>query len=69
MLEAISKAKIGDDDVTVLVEEQVLKFEIPVNYFLLVDIPDARDELGEEFCGIAFSQVAMSKDVVEKFAT
>jgi hypothetical protein len=69
VLEAISEAKISDDDVSMLVQEQVLKLEIPMDNFLLVDVPDARDELGEEFCGIAFSQVAMGEDVVEKFAT
>jgi hypothetical protein len=40
-----------------------------VDDFLLVYVPDARDELRKELCSIAFSQIAMGEDVVEKFAT
>jgi hypothetical protein len=35
--------------------------------FLLMDIPDTGYKLGEKLCGISFSQIAVSKDVVEKF--
>lgn len=40
-----------------------------MNDFLLMDIPDTRDELGKEFCSIFLLEVAVGQDVVEKLAT
>lgn len=40
-----------------------------MNDFLLMDVPDTRDELGEEFCGIFFFEVAVGQDVVKELAT
>jgi hypothetical protein len=40
-----------------------------VDDLLFVNVPDAGNELGEEFGGVFFLQVAVSKDVVEELAT
>lgn len=45
MFKAIGKAKIGDDNIAVAVEQEVFEFEVTVDYFLLVDVPYAGDEL------------------------
>jgi translation initiation factor IF-2 len=39
VLEAVGEAKVGDDDVAVAVEEQVLELEVSVDDLLLVDVP------------------------------
>jgi hypothetical protein len=54
VLEPVRKAEVGNNDVTVPVQEQVLELEIAMDNLLLMDIPDSRDELGEEFSCIAF---------------
>jgi hypothetical protein len=68
VFEAIGEPEIGDDDVAVAVEEEVLEFEVAVDDFFLVDVPDTGEELGEEFCGVFFFEVAVGEDVVEEFA-
>ncbi len=69
MFKPVGKAKVGDDDVPVAIEEKVLEFEITVDYFLLVDVPDTRDELRKEFCSVFFFEVAMGQDVIKELAT
>ena len=68
MFEAIGKAKVCDDDVPVAIEEEVFEFEVAVDDFLLVDVPDTGDELGEELGCVFFLEVAMGKNVVEELA-
>lgn len=69
MFETVGKTEICDNDVPVTIEEEVFEFEITVNDFLLMDVPDTRYELGEEFSGIFFLEVTMGEDVVEELAT
>ena len=69
MLKAVCKAKVSDDDIAIAVEEEIFQLEIAMNNLLLMDIPDCRNKLGEEFAGIAFSEVSMREDVVEKLAS
>lgn len=69
MLETVCKAKVCDDDIPVAIKEKVLELEITVDDFLLVDVPDTRDELGKELCGVFFLEVAMGKNVVEELAS
>ena len=69
MLETIGKAKVGDDDVAMAVKEEILELEISVNDLLLMNIPYAGNELREEFGSVAFTQIAMGKDVVEEFTS
>jgi hypothetical protein len=68
VLEAISEAEIGDDDIAIAVEEEIFELEVAVDDLALMDVPDAGDELGEKTAGILFLEEAMGKDVVEKFS-
>lgn len=54
MVESIGESKVGDDDVSVLVEEQIFQLEISVDNVFFVQIVDARDQLGEKFGGVSF---------------
>ncbi len=45
MFKAVGKAKIGDDNIAVAVKQEVFKFEVAVDYFLLMDVPYTGDEL------------------------
>lgn len=47
MFEAIGEAKIGDDNIALTVKKKVFKLEISMNDFLLMDVPDTREQLGE----------------------
>ncbi len=47
MFETVGETKIGDDHIALTVKEKVFKLEIPMNDFLLMDVPDTREELGE----------------------
>ena len=47
-VEGVGEAKVGDDDVLVPVEEEVLEFQVAVDDALLVQVADAGHELGEE---------------------
>ena len=69
MFEPIGETKVGDYHVPMPVEEEVFEFEVAMNDFFLVNVPDARDELTEEFARILLLQVTVGKDVVEEFAT
>ena len=69
VLETVCKTKISDDDVAVAVEEEVFELEVAVDNFLLVNVPDAGDELRKEFCGVTLAQIAMGEDMVKELAT
>ena len=69
MFEAVCKPKVGDDDIPVAVEQEVLEFQVAMNDFLLVDVPDAGDELRKELACILLPQVAMGKDVIKQLAS
>jgi hypothetical protein len=68
VVEPVGKAKVGDDDVAVLVEEEVLELEVAVDNVLLVEIVDARDELRKELLRISLLEIAVGEDVVEQLA-
>lgn len=68
MFEAVGESKIGDDDISMAVEKEILEFEVPMYNFLLVYVPDAGKKLGEEFRCILFLEVTVSEDVVEQLA-
>ena len=44
---AVGKAEIGNADVSVLVEQQVLELEITVDNVFLVEVVDTRNQLSE----------------------
>ncbi len=69
MSHAVGEAEISDDDIAMAVEQQILELEVPMNDFLLVDVPDARDELREELAGILLPQVAVGEDVIKQLAS
>ena len=69
MFEAVGETKVGDYHVPMPIEEEVFEFEVAMNDLFLVNVPDARDELTEEFARILLLQVAVGKDVVEEFTT
>ena len=59
MLESVCESEIGDDDISMAVEEQVFEFEVAMDDFLLVDVPYARDELRKQLGSILFFEVAV----------
>jgi hypothetical protein len=69
VFKTVGETKVGDDDIAVAVQEEIFELEITVNNFLLMDVPDARDELGKEFSGVSFFEVTMCEDVVKELAT
>ena len=69
MFESVGETKVRDYHVPVSVEEEVFEFEVTVDDLFLVNVPDARDELTEEFARILLLEVAVGEDVVEEFTT
>ncbi len=69
MLKTVCKSKVGDDYIAMPVEQKILELEVSMNNFFLMDVPDARYELGKEFGGVSFTQIAVGKDVVEEFTS
>lgn len=67
VLEAVGKSKICDNNVSMTVKEKVLEFEVTMDDFLLVNVPNARDELGEELCSISLTEMAVGENVIKKF--
>ena len=41
MFESVCKSEIGDDDVSMAVEKEVFEFEVVMDNFVLVDVPNA----------------------------
>jgi len=68
VLESVGEPEIGDDHVAVTVEKQILELEVAMDDFLLVDVPNAGYELGEQLCSVLFAQISMGQNVVEQFA-
>ena len=68
MFKTIGKAKIRNDNIAVAVEEEVFEFQVSVDNFLLVDVPDTGNELGEELCSISFFKIAVGENMVKEFS-
>jgi len=69
MFETVSKAKVRDYNIAVAIKEKVFELQVSMDDFLLVNVPNTRNELGEELCSISFFEIAVGKDVVEEFST
>ena len=69
MFEPIRETEIRDYHVPLPVKEEVFEFKVAMDDLFLVNVPDTRDELTKEFARILLLEVAMGKDVVEKFTT
>lgn len=67
MFEPIGETEICYYHVPVAIEEEVFELQVAVDDLFLVDVPDAGDELTEEFARILLLQVAVSQNVVEEF--
>lgn len=65
-VEDVGKAKVGDDDVAISVQQQVLELQVPVHDTLLVQVADAGHQLGEQTTGGRILEVAVSEDVVKE---
>jgi len=68
-VESVGKAKVGDNDVLVAIQEQVLKLEITVNNTLLVQVSDTRDQLSEEPPRGRIFEVSVVQDVIEELTS
>lgn len=68
VFEPVRETKVGDDDVAVPVEQQVLELEVTVDDALDVEVHDARDELGKELGSVLFLEVPVRQDVIKQFS-
>nr|KAF6319673.1 hypothetical protein mMyoMyo1_008412 [Myotis myotis] len=65
---ALGEAEVGQLDVEVLVEEQVLALEVPVDDVQVVAVLDGQGELVELLASIVFAQGSPAFDEVEEVA-
>ena len=49
----VGEAKVGDDDVAVAIQQEVLELQVTVDDVLLMQVGDAADELRKEAAGVA----------------
>ena len=69
MLEPVGEPKVCDDDVPVSIKEEVFELQVPMDDLLLVNVPDAGDELTEQLAGILLLEIPMGQNMVEEFTT
>ena len=69
MLKLVGKSEIGNDHISVSVEEQILQLEVAMDNFLLVDVPNTGDELRKQLRCVPFAKITMGQDVVEEFSS
>ena len=68
LLVGVAEAEIDQSNILLMVEEQVLRLEVPVNDAQLVEVLDAADDLLEEFAGFGLLELLLLHDVVEELA-
>jgi hypothetical protein len=68
-VECVRKAKVGDDDVLVAVQKQVLELEIAMYDALLVQISNTRNQLGKESPSCGVLEVSVIEDIIEKLTS
>lgn len=66
VLDLVREAKVGDLDVEVVVEEDVLGLEVAVHDLEAVGVVDAGDHLLEEAAGLRLGHLALVDDVLEE---
>jgi len=69
VFELVGEAQARDHYISLTIKEKAPKREVAMNGLFLVNVPDARDELTEEFTRILLLQVPPGKDVIGEFAT
>lgn len=67
-IENVGKPEVGDDDVAVPVQQQILELEVAMHDSLLVQISNARHELREQPTRRRILEVSVRQDVVEELA-
>lgn len=65
-IKRVGEANVGDDDVAVTIQKQVLELEVSVHYALFVEVANAGDELREQAASRMVFEIAMVQDVVKK---
>jgi len=79
-IESISKPKVCNDDVPILIKQKIFllwetsaavsyQFEISMNDTFLMQIWNAADQLCEKFTSYMVLQITMGEDVAEQFPT
>ena len=67
-IKGVGKAKVGNNNVLVVVKEKVLEFQVAVDDTIAVEVAHARYELSEQAPGLVILEVAFCQDVVEELA-
>jgi hypothetical protein len=68
-VEGVGEAEVGDDDVAVAVEQQVLELKIAMHDAPLVQVADAGHQLGEQSPRHRLLKAALAEDEVEQLTT
>lgn len=69
LCEGVGEAEVDDFDVLLVIEQQVLRLEVPVDYVEVVHVLDAGDDLLVELAGLFLLQFGVLDDVVEELST
>lgn len=62
----VAQAKVGDLDVQVRIEQQVLRLQVAVHHHVPVTVVDARDDLLEEPARFVFLQLRTRKTILQR---
>ncbi len=68
-LVGIAQAKVHDLDVVIVVEQEILRLQVPVNNVKLVEVFDSRDDLSEELSGRHFGYTLPLDYVLEQLSS
>jgi hypothetical protein len=63
----VTQSKVGNLDIVLVVQKEVLGFEISVYNFVAMAVLDCTDDLLEEFAGLVLLQPSVVDNVVEQF--
>lgn len=69
MIKLIGEAEIGDDDVSVLVQQQIFQLEIAMDNVFLVKVRNSRDKLGEKLLSVSFLQISAGENMIKQLST
>mmetsp|Transcript_27383 Transcript_27383/g.71829 ORF Transcript_27383/g.71829 Transcript_27383/m.71829 type:complete len:222 (+) Transcript_27383:771-1436(+) len=65
----VGQPKVCNLDVVLRIQQQILRFEIPVHHHVAVAVVNSRDDLLEKLPGVLFLELAVLQDIVKKLAT
>jgi hypothetical protein len=69
VFESVGETKVGNDDVAVLVEKQILELEITVDNVFSMEIVDTGYQLRKELLRVLFFQIPASEDMIKEFSS